>query len=56
VLSNPPGGTYAKLVISDDTRTLLGGILVGDASGYAALRPLTGQPLPGDPVALISPK
>ncbi|GAB3476711.1 nitrite reductase large subunit NirB [Nocardiopsis coralliicola] len=46
---------YAKLVVSDDATTLLGGILVGDASRYAALRPLAGRTLPADPLALIAP-
>jgi nitrite reductase (NADH) large subunit len=55
VVSDPIGGTYAKLVLSDDAQTLLGGILVGDASSYGVLRPLVGSSLPGDPVALISP-
>lgn len=47
--------TYAKLVLSDDAKTLLGGILVGDASAYGVLRPLVGGTLPGDPLALIGP-
>ncbi|MBO0866661.1 MAG: FAD-dependent oxidoreductase, partial [Mycobacterium sp.] len=47
--------TYAKLVLSDDAKTLLGGILVGDASSYGVLRPMVGGELPGDPLALISP-
>ncbi|WP_113963090.1 nitrite reductase large subunit NirB [Mycobacterium shimoidei] len=47
--------TYAKLVLSDDAKTLLGGILVGDASAYGVLRPMVGSALPGDPLALISP-
>ncbi len=55
VLSDAAKGTYAKLVVSDDARTLLGGILVGDASAYGSLRPLVGRELPGDPAALISP-
>jgi nitrite reductase (NADH) large subunit len=55
VVSDPIGGTYAKLVLSDDAQTLLGGVLVGDASNYGVLRPLVGSPLPGDPVALIAP-
>ncbi|TDQ44188.1 nitrite reductase large subunit NirB [Actinorugispora endophytica] len=55
VVNDAPGKRYAKLVISDDARTLLGGILVGDASAYASLRPLVGRELPGDPLALISP-
>ncbi|WP_280233599.1 nitrite reductase large subunit NirB [Nocardia cyriacigeorgica] len=55
VLHDAAKGTYAKLVISDDAQTLLGGILVGDATQYAALRPLVGRPLPAEPAALISP-
>ena len=54
-LTNPIQRTYAKLVVSDDAKTLLGGVLVGDASKYAALRPLVGRPLAGDPVAMIAP-
>jgi nitrite reductase (NADH) large subunit len=55
VVSDPIGGTYAKLVLSDDAQTLIGGVLVGDASSYGVLRPLVGSQLPGDPVALIAP-
>jgi nitrite reductase (NADH) large subunit len=55
VVNDPVAGTYAKLVVSDDARTLLGGVLVGDASRYGSLRPLVGSPLPADPVALIAP-
>ena len=55
VVSDPIGGTYSKLVLSDDAQTLLGGIMVGDASSYGTLRPLVGSNLPGDPVALIAP-
>lgn len=47
--------TYAKLVLSDDAKTLLGGVLVGDASSYGVLRPMVGSELPGDPLALIAP-
>jgi nitrite reductase (NADH) large subunit len=54
-LHNPVARTYAKLVVSDDAKTLLGGVLVGDASRYASLRPLVGRPLPGDPVTMIAP-
>jgi nitrite reductase (NADH) large subunit len=54
-LTNPVTRSYAKLVVSDDARTLLGGVLVGDASRYASLRPLVGRPLPGDPVTMIAP-
>ncbi|WP_338892974.1 nitrite reductase large subunit NirB [Rhodococcus sovatensis] len=55
VFSDAPKGTYSKLVVSDDAKTLLGGILVGDATAYSLLRPLVGRELPGDPGSLISP-
>jgi nitrite reductase (NADH) large subunit len=55
VLNDAVSGSYKKLVLSDDARTLLGGVLVGDASAYAALRPMVGRPLPGDPAALLAP-
>ena len=55
VVNDAVNQTYAKLVLSDDAKTLLGGILVGDASAYGMLRPMVGEPLPGDPLALIAP-
>ncbi len=55
VLNDAVNQTYAKLVVSDDVSTLLGGVLVGDATAYATLRPLVGRPLPADPATLISP-
>ncbi|WP_433278776.1 nitrite reductase large subunit NirB [Pseudonocardia xinjiangensis] len=55
VVNDPVAGSYAKLVVSDDAQTLLGGVLVGDASKYATLRPLVGAVLPADPVAMIAP-
>jgi hypothetical protein len=55
VVNDAVNQIYAKLVLSDDAKTLLGGILVGDASVYGVLRPMVGEPLPGDPLALISP-
>jgi nitrite reductase (NADH) large subunit len=54
-VNDPVRRTYAKLVVSDDAQTLLGGVLVGDASRYAMLRPLVGRGLPADPLTLISP-
>jgi nitrite reductase (NADH) large subunit len=54
-LNNPIDRSYAKLVVSDDARTLLGGVLVGDTSKYAMLRPLVGRPLAADPVSMIAP-
>jgi nitrite reductase (NADH) large subunit len=56
VYGDPVAGVYKKLVLSDDARTLLGGILVGDASGYAGLRPLVGRELGGDPAAWLLPE
>jgi nitrite reductase (NADH) large subunit len=55
VFNDAVAGTYAKVVVSDDAQTLLGGILVGDASAYSVLRPLVGRAVPGDPAALIAP-
>ncbi|WP_078314918.1 nitrite reductase large subunit NirB [Mycobacterium sp. D16Q16] len=55
VFNDATKGTYAKLVVSDDARTLLGGILVGDASTYGTLRPMLGRELPADPASLITP-
>jgi nitrite reductase (NADH) large subunit len=55
VFNDAVSGTYAKVVVSDDAKTLLGGVLVGDASAYTMLRPLVGRTLPGDPASLIAP-
>ncbi|WP_200953298.1 nitrite reductase large subunit NirB [Agromyces sp. Root81] len=55
VYADPVAGVYKKLVLSDDAKTLLGGILVGDASAYGSLRPLVGGALGGDPVAYLVP-
>jgi nitrite reductase (NADH) large subunit len=54
VVNDPVRRSYGKLVISDDAKTLLGGILVGDASQYAMLRAMVGAPLSEDPSALIT--
>ncbi len=56
VYADPVAGVYKKLVLSDDARTLRGGILVGDASAYAALRPMLGRPLGADPAAYVAPE
>jgi nitrite reductase (NADH) large subunit len=56
VWADPVAGIYKKLVLSDDTRTLLGGVFVGDAAPYATLRPMLGAELPGgDPSAFLLP-
>lgn len=56
VYADPVAGVYKKLVLSDDARTLRGGILVGDASAYASLRPMLGRELGGDPAAHLLPE
>ncbi|MET0839127.1 MAG: nitrite reductase large subunit NirB, partial [Marmoricola sp.] len=56
VYADPVAGAYKKLVVSDDARTLLGGVLVGDASAYASLRPMVGQELGADPTAWLLPE
>ncbi|AIG79612.1 Nitrite reductase [NAD(P)H] large subunit [Amycolatopsis japonica] len=48
-------GTYKKLVVSDDSKTLLGGVLVGDASEFNTLRAMVGRPLPAEPGAILAP-
>ncbi|WP_199424585.1 nitrite reductase large subunit NirB [Actinotalea solisilvae] len=53
-LADPVARTYRKIVVSDDARTLLGGVFVGDASLYASLRPLLGRPLGADPSAFLA--
>src|SRR5438552_324068 len=55
VYTDPATRSYAKLVLSDDATTLLGGVLVGDASAYPALRASLGGPLPAPPLALLAP-
>ena len=55
VYSDPLTGAYKKLVVSDDARTLLGGVLVGDATAYSSLRPMVGRTLPTDPSAYLVP-
>ncbi|WP_129667109.1 nitrite reductase large subunit NirB [Phytoactinopolyspora endophytica] len=57
VYADPVAGIYKKLVVTDDASTMLGGVLVGDASAYAALRTMVGQPLPDTPeqVLMVGP-
>ncbi|MEA9984297.1 nitrite reductase large subunit NirB [Subtercola sp. RTI3] len=54
VYADPARGLYQKIVVSDDAKTLLGGIFVGDAAPYASLRPLLGRELPAEPGAYLS--
>lgn len=61
VYSDAVAGVYKKLVISEDGKRLLGGVLVGDASAYGVLRPMVatstnpGIELPDNPEDLILP-
>ncbi|WP_336242128.1 nitrite reductase large subunit NirB [Enterobacter cloacae] len=52
-----PQQIYKKIVVSHDNKTLLGGVLVGDASEYATLvqMMLNGISLPKEPETLILP-
>ena len=54
VYADPARGVYQKIVTTDDAKTLLGGIFVGDASPYMSLRPLLGRELPAEPGAYLS--
>ncbi|GAA3869532.1 nitrite reductase large subunit NirB [Leifsonia kafniensis] len=54
VYADPARGLYQKLVVTDDAKTLLGGIFVGDASPYSSLRPLVGRELAGEPASYLS--
>ena len=56
VYADPLAGVYKKIVMSDDATTLLGGMLVGDASTYASLRPMVGSALGSDPTAWLLPE
>ncbi|MBM3072903.1 nitrite reductase large subunit NirB [Lelliottia sp. RWM.1] len=52
-----PQQIYKKIVVSHDSKTLLGGVLVGDAGEYATLLQmmLNGISLPKEPETLILP-
>ncbi|MDP5228258.1 MULTISPECIES: nitrite reductase large subunit NirB [Arthrobacter] len=54
VYADPARGVYQKVVTTDDARTLLGGIFVGDAAPYQGLRPLLGRELPAEPGAFLT--
>jgi len=58
ILSNPQTGIYKKLVISEDGKTLFGGVLVGDAAEYGSLLQIyqNKMQLPANPMSLILPK
>jgi nitrite reductase (NADH) large subunit len=54
VYADPARGLYQKIVVTPDAKTLLGGVFVGDASPYSALRPLLGRELTVEPSAYLS--
>ncbi|TFD62930.1 nitrite reductase large subunit [Cryobacterium suzukii] len=54
VYADPARGLYQKLVMTDDAKTLLGGIFVGDATPYSTLRPMVGRQLNIEPAAYLS--
>ena len=58
VYADAVAGVYKKLVVSEDGKQLLGGVLVGDASAYGVLRPMvaSGIELPDNPEELILPR
>ncbi|MDF7647844.1 nitrite reductase small subunit NirD [Pantoea sp. Acro-805] len=53
-----PKGIYKKLVVCKDSKTLLGGVLVGDSADYSSLLQmmLNKMPLPNEPESLILPQ
>ena len=57
VINDPHAGIYKKLIITEDGKTLLGGILVGDADAYGSLLQMyqNEMVLPEDPMQLILP-
>ncbi|BDS06953.1 nitrite reductase large subunit [Oceaniferula spumae] len=57
VINDPHSQLYKKLVISEDGKKLLGGILVGDASAYGGLLQIyqNGLAMPPEPIQLILP-
>ncbi|WP_022899758.1 nitrite reductase large subunit NirB [Humibacter albus] len=54
VYADPARGLYQKVVVTQDAKTLLGGVFVGDAAPYSALRPLLGRELSAEPSAYLS--
>ena len=54
VYADPARGLYQKIVVTDDAKTLLGGIFVGDIGPYPSLRPLVGKELGAEPGAFLS--
>ncbi|MFZ5722555.1 MAG: nitrite reductase large subunit NirB [Pseudomonadota bacterium] len=57
VYINEPAGVYKKIVVSEDNKKLLGGVLVGEANDYGTLLQvmLNGIALPANPESMILP-
>ena len=57
VISDPHSGIYKRLLLTEDGKQLLGGILIGDAEAYGNLLQMTlnNIELPEDPLQLILP-
>ncbi|MCJ7857320.1 nitrite reductase large subunit NirB [Corynebacterium kalidii] len=53
-VNNPFSGSYGKIVMDKDGKKLLGGILVGDCTSYAMLRPMVGSELE-NPMSFLAP-
>ncbi len=57
VISDPHSGIYKRLILTEDGKLLIGGILIGDAEAYGNLLQMTlnSMALPEDPLQLILP-
>ena len=51
VYSDPQQGTYSKIVVDATTGAAIGGVLVGDTSGFAVLTQMVAGVLPTPPLA-----
>lgn len=56
-VSDPHSGVYKRLILTEDGKFLIGGILIGDAEAYGTLLQLTlnKMELPEDPMLLVLP-
>ncbi|MEM9159450.1 MAG: nitrite reductase large subunit NirB [Verrucomicrobiota bacterium] len=56
-ISDPQAGVYKRLILTEDGKRLIGGILIGDAEAYGNLLQMTLNKLelPEDPIQLILP-
>ncbi len=56
-ITDPHGGVYKRLILTEDGKYLTGGILIGDAEAYGNLLQMTlnNMELPEDPMKLILP-